>query len=226
MTRRVFSAASLAVFAFVAAPSQAALVEMCSDVLCYVYDDEQPALDLMGQPVLDGDSLEFNIPDLRAESASGAGTDIVVANFVATVRSLTDANIVSVDVNEFLDYNVVNFNEVSDENARVDAQLRISLNNIAGSGQSSELWTFHAMGDSDGQQSVNLMGVIEPAFASGHIQISIQNVLTAFTDELGELAWIQKKFSIVTTVIPVPAAVWLFASGLGFLGFVRRRLPR
>ena len=32
------------------------------------------------------------------------------------------------------------------------------------------------------------------------------------------------EFTLQTTVVPVPAAVWLFGSALGLLGFVRRRL--
>ena len=44
-----------------------------------------------------------------------------------------------------------------------------------------------------------------------------------YTDENGESAWIQKKITVVVSEVPVPAAVWLFGSGLGLLGFMRRR---
>jgi len=32
--------------------------------------------------------------------------------------------------------------------------------------------------------------------------------------------------SLVANVVPVPAAVWLFGSALGLLGFVRRKFAR
>ena len=54
------------------------------------------------------------------------------------------------------------------------------------------------------------------------MRVSIQNTLRANAGN-GELAWIQKKVTLVTTVVPVPAAVWLLGSGLGVLGLLRRR---
>jgi hypothetical protein len=54
----------------------------------------------------------------------------------------------------------------------------------------------------------------------------IQNVLNATSTVLGESAFIQKKFEgvgLVVNPIPVPAAVWLFGSALGVLGWLRRR---
>lgn len=64
-----------------------------------------------------------------------------------------------------------------------------------------------------------------------HIGLQLQNNLSAYTSADGDIAWIEKKItgggidlSVITTVIPVPAAAWLFASGLiGLIGFARRR---
>ena len=57
------------------------------------------------------------------------------------------------------------------------------------------------------------------------LRLSIQNDLSAFTDASGERAWIEKKLVLnITTVVPVPAAVWLFGSALGVVGLIRRRL--
>ena len=226
MTRMMCSAASLAVFAFVSGPAMAVPMTLCGDTVCYEFDPDQPAIDLLGIPNLDGDNLEFNIPQMRAESANGAGQDVATANFVARVYSIGEANIVTISVAELIDYNIVNAGEISTDNAEVSAELRLSVVNRTGDGTTTELYTFGDVGESGGQQVVDLVGAVAPDFASGDVDLSVQNVLTAFTDELGELAWIQKKFSIVTSVIPVPAAVWLFASGLGFLGFVRRRMAR
>jgi hypothetical protein len=53
--------------------------------------------------------------------------------------------------------------------------------------------------------------------------LNIQNALTAYTDANGEQAWVQKKITLSISEVPVPAAVWLFGSGLGLLGWMRRR---
>jgi len=55
--------------------------------------------------------------------------------------------------------------------------------------------------------------------------LSLQNTLTAEADEAGENAWIQKKATItITALVPIPAAVWLFGSGLiGLVAWGRRR---
>ena len=59
--------------------------------------------------------------------------------------------------------------------------------------------------------------------------MSINNILTASTSSSGESAFIDKDviagttMTVETTPIPVPAAVWLFGSALGLLGWVRRR---
>ncbi len=64
-----------------------------------------------------------------------------------------------------------------------------------------------------------------------HVGLTLQNTLQAISSANGESAFIQKKaigseivVSIDTSPIPVPAAVWLFASGLlGLVGIARRR---
>ena len=64
-----------------------------------------------------------------------------------------------------------------------------------------------------------------------HIGLQLQNNVSAYTTADGDIAWIEKKitggsidFSVATTVIPVPAAAWLFGSGLlGLVSVARRK---
>ncbi len=58
------------------------------------------------------------------------------------------------------------------------------------------------------------------------VTIMLNNILTAQSTVLGEQALIQKKFGafgVQITVVPVPAAFWLFGSALALLGWKTRR---
>jgi len=59
---------------------------------------------------------------------------------------------------------------------------------------------------------------------ANEVVITLQNILTASTTLIGSSAFIEKKFEgVQITVVPIPAAAWLFGSGLLGLGLMRRR---
>lgn len=223
------SAAALAISALgIATPVSAAAVTQCGPNICYSYDDAQAAVALFGLPTLVGNSLVFLPPDFRAESSDGAGIQTSTANFVFSNVYSADgvSEIQNIVIVEFGDYEITNGD-------RVAADLLLSVVNLTpspsfpffpefGSSQAS----FDAFGDSIGLQTWQMstnFNAAEQFNASAHsLSMTIQNTLTAETTDLGENAWIQKKIT-VTGVVPLPAAVWLFASGLGLLGWIRAR---
>lgn len=222
--RELFFAVT-ALLVTVSLPATAATVTLLGDTINYEYDDgtNAAALALFGTPTIVGDEVRFLPPSFRAESINGAGNDLVSANFIFDrVYSISGAEIASVQLIEFGDYEIINGDDAS-----VDMLLTISNNNnfleFASSSDS-----FSPSGDSGGLQTWLLHTELNPALDFGSIAndlaMTIQDTLFATTDASGETAWIQKKVTLVATAVPVPAAVWLFASGLGLLaGFGRHR---
>jgi len=233
----VAAAISLAAF-MLSAQANAAPVTQCGPTICYTYDDAQAAVAEFGQPTFVGDLVRFLPPSFRAQSDDGVAQsnpaisrDTATANFIFDdVYTLSGADIGFIRVVEAGDYEIINGGDIS-----VDLYLQASNNN-----DFFDLTTatnsFDAVGDSGGLQRWQLDAIIRPLvdqsdilgtpwLSSNSLALNIQNTLTAYTDENGETAWVQKKITLAVSEVPVPAAVWLFGSGLGLLGFLRRRKP-
>ena len=123
---------------------------------------------------------------------------------------------------EFGDYEITNGDSVS-----ADLLLTAS-SNVDFFDFASDMDSFDAAGDSAGLATWQLLASVDPtsvfSSAANDIAVSIQNTLVATTDAFGETAWIQKKLSFTaTTVVPVPAAAWLFGSALMGLMALKRR---
>lgn len=203
--------------------ASAATVVLTGDTIIYEYDDvtNAAALTLFGVPTIVGDVVRFLPPDFRAESIDGVatnsgsgGTDIVTANFIFDrVWAMDQSALQSIEIVEFGDYEVTN-----GDSAHLDLLLTAS-NNANFTEFDFDSASLDFVGDSGGAQTWITSASISPfdQFSTDpwDVAVTIQNTLTAITDANGESAWIQKKLSFVaSSQIPVPAAAWLFGSGL------------
>lgn len=220
--------ASLAVvgIASVGNVASAATVEACGDSVCYQWDDSQPALDLFGAPLLIGDDLLFipgNPVPFRAESLDGAGSaDVNATLVISRVYTIGGQDIASITVLESGDWEVNQGGSVM-----TDLFLQgVSLADVTDISTASS--AVDGSGDSGGLQLWDTEAMITPftdfAGAANELSLTLQNTLAATTGGSGDRAFIEKKYvAVVTSVVPVPPAVWLFGSALGLLGWVRRR---
>ena len=204
------------------------------DTVIFKYTGTTSSIGLFGTVEVIGDSIVSFPTNFRAESLGG-GADSVNDNGAVQVIAKSGYQINGVNVLERGDYlmtgvgatvdvdgwsdvwdwNDVFFGPSVQQNLAITGDLTIIDSN-------THTWT--------GSTGFDLTGSAWDGI--NHIGLSLQNNLYAATSAEGEVAWIEKKLtgggidlSIDTTpVVPVPAAVWLFGSGLiGLIGVARRK---
>lgn len=222
-------------------PASAAIVSLCGPNICYEYDSNpgvNAGITLFGAPTLlsGSDTLEFT-PTAFSASAANGGIQTTTATFqFSRVYSISGAEIVSFTVNESGDYRIINGGAVS-ASLRLQSVDKVN-NGLGGSfpevavtspipNWSTTTPTGFTPSGPFGFQNWSLSASLTPAALfqdlANVVDLQIQNTLDAFTFASGQQAFIQKKLTLVTSVVPVPAAVWLFGSALAGIGFLRRR---
>lgn len=233
----VGSALMMAVAVMISAPAHAALVTLCGPNVCYEYDNNpgvNAGITLYQAPSLLGgsDTLEFTPTAFNATSSNGTspagGMATTQAIFQFTkIYAISGAEIGAMSLTEGGDYRIINGGTVS---ASVRIQVVDKTNE--GSGAFPEVLTdiqnFNtSVPTGFTPQNWTLLSTWNPAAQmvdpARVIDLQIQNTLDAFTYAPGQQAFIAKKLTLVTTVVPVPAAAWLMGSALGMLAWVRRR---
>jgi hypothetical protein len=225
------ASAAIAVVALFSLSANAATVTLFGDDVSFTFDDST----LFGTGIVVGNNIFFLPTDFRAESLNGEGAVSVSDTLNITVEATTEGYTMT----DFLlaetgDYSL----SAGDTSVSASARLQVTsqttncpsaipgfdlpcneatIDNVAG------LTNVGATTEWSAQTDVNLgdtAGWIEDT----KVTVQLQNNLSATTLNVGEEAWIQKKSGAIgISVVPIPAAVWLFGSALGALGWIRRR---
>lgn len=224
---RIAAAAALVTLYSVA--GQAATVTVYGDNVSFTYDDST----LYGTGIVVGDSIFFQPTEFRAESLNGEGVVSVSETLNITVEVITEGYLIEGStLVEAGDY----FTSAGDTSVTASGRLQVtSSTQLCDFGilpcTTSEVFdatgldTVGATTNWNGGTSVDLDDVAGWG-SDTEVTMQIQNNLSATTLNVGEQAWIEKKIGAVgleVSVIPIPAAAWLFGSALGALGWVRRR---
>ncbi len=210
-------------------PLNAATVTLIGNDISFTFDDAT----LFGTGVVTGNSLFFQPTNFSAESLNGAGVVATSETLKIIVKSIKDDyRITSLAMVEQGDYitNGLGASVTAAGNLGVVSNTKNcglfpcrdnNIFNVGGLGD-----TGGALVDWTGGTRVDLADTAGWGFDYS-LGVSFQNDLSATTLNDGEQAFIQKKFAaigIVVNPVPVPAAVWLFGSGLvGLMVTARHR---
>ena len=240
MRKAILMSVWLSAAALSAGAAQAAMVTLVGTDFNVIYDDTK--LGQFGAPTLSGDTLYFLPNDFRAESLNGA--QVVTDN--STLNGLTliahpGFEFGALSLTEFGDYLLSGANS----SVTVGGQLRAfdpsnsvftqTSNNI--SVNSATPLTVNDGANHDWAAAATINSSTATIIPGGNpwlssassVGLTLQNNLSAYTSptDMGPLeALVEKKFdgvSLTVTPVPLPASVWLFASGVGLIGGVRRR---
>ena len=214
-----------------ASAANSAIITQFGTDVSYTYDDATA----YGTGTILGNSIFFTPTSMLAQSVDGAGIDVnVVTLNLDVVATTAGFSMSALSLFEDGDYRLNGGADVGG-GASVDAQALFTVRSLTTTCGfppcvSTALYSAGTLGDTAGNLALwNMGGTVNLNDIVGwgsdtSVRLTVQNNLTADTTAQGELAFIQKKFSIDIPGVPVPAAVWLFGSGLiGLVGVARRR---
>lgn len=202
-----------------------------SDV-SFTYDDANTGL--FGSPTVAGNTIFFTPTDFIAQSTNGAGTVITSSTVNIVVTPNQGKAITSLSLTERGDYSLngdgsavgiggqLRVFSMNDPINVEDSSFITSASNLAINDNHYHNWTAGAGVDLTGAQWAKTSAV----------NMTLENILEATTSGTSpSKAYIEKKFAgvgitvglVPPASVPVPAAAWLFGSGLfGLIGVARR----
>lgn len=199
----------------------AATVTVYGDDLKFTYDDST----LYGTANVIGNNIFF-IPSTFEATSTNGGITSVSETLEITIEVITPGyQLETFALSEQGDY------LLQGAGASASATGNFMVESDTSANSDSEALDAGPLTAQDAVTEWNIDAQIDLADTAGWgsdtaVTVTLQNDLMASTTTVGELAFVEKKIGAVGVLvnpIPVPAAVWLFASGLGLLGFVRRR---
>ena len=213
-----------------AAGVQGALVTVYGDDLAFTYDDSS----LFGTATVVGNAIIFDPTDFRAESANNAGAVLVSETLNIEIEVITPGKRIQqlrfAEAGDYYrsstsaDVRVSGYLQVASQTSIAPNYLPYFKNEVFNLGP-GDLATTGSTDTWAGDVAIDLASV--PGWGSDTaVRTTIQNnlIAEAYRDDV---AWIEKKIAGVgleVTLVPVPAAVWLFGSGLiGLVAVARRR---
>ncbi len=219
-----FFTALLIALAVLSSPARAMVVE-CGPTLCFEYDETQAAISALGMPVRVGDAMQFLPPALLLASAGGASVPDLSVSFVfERIYSPGGGEIFSLRAVAEGDYEIAGGGTVADQ-LELEAQSNLAAEQVVAAA------VFSDAGDTSGALlwSRDVAATPAGAFAAPatDIRVTIKNLLQVSTTAFSDLAWIQKKYLLVTgevgAPVPLPGALWLFATATAVSGWWARR---
>jgi len=212
--------------------AHAVIIHLSGTTVDFYYDDAQPGMAAFGSLNAVGDSIFAQPANFFAAASNAGGSDSFGALGTVTVVAKTGYAFDLVQVAQQGDYTLSGAGAAVSAMATLDVtdttNATTTVSTLLSSGSD---YTLQGTNPWSSLASVDLSTALWNGVSS--VDLSLDVLLAASTTSAGESARIDNKLTggglvtIMTTPIPVPAAVWLFASGLGlFAGFARRRVDR
>jgi len=208
--------------------SNAATVYLAGDTVDFYYDNAQPGMAAYGTLYVIGNSISAQSVNLSADAANGNSTSVDALGTI-TIVAHSGYGFDFVQVAQFGDYAL----QGAGASAGVNSTLFVEDSSNSATSSDSTL-TVSGLGINDGgTHEWQAIGGFDLSTASWNnvnsIELSLDTLLSATTLANGESAFTESKYvagglvTIETSAVPVPAAVWLFGSGLlGLAGVARR----
>ncbi|VAW52823.1 hypothetical protein MNBD_GAMMA05-576 [hydrothermal vent metagenome] len=230
MLKNIFKPIGFSLLAL-CANANAAIVYLPGTTVDFYYDDAQPGMAAFGALTVVGDSIFTQPSNFLAESigVAGGNVDVFAAFGTITVVAKSGYQFSGATVVQQGDYIV----DGAGASVSSVGDLTVTDSNNAATNAVTAMVN-SGLGIDDGLlqawSSIGQFDLSTPTWDSvNSIELSLSSTLTASTLILGEYAFIQNKLvggglvTIETSPVPVPAALWLFVSGLlGLIGFTRK----